>query len=44
MMILNLKCRNLKSEYYEDKKKKSKKEINTIIDILNYNIAKIKFK
>lgn len=28
------------SEYYEDKKKTLKKEINTIIDILNYNIAK----
>ena len=28
------------SEYYEDKKKTLKKEINTIIDILNYNLRK----
>uniref|UniRef100_UPI004048044A cache domain-containing protein n=1 Tax=Aliarcobacter sp. TaxID=2321116 RepID=UPI004048044A len=27
-------------EYYSDKKKTLKKEINTVIDILNYNIAK----
>lgn len=27
-------------EYYADKKKTLKKEINTVIDILNYNIAK----
>ena len=29
-----------KDEYYSDKKKTLKKEINTVIDILNYNIAK----
>ena len=28
------------NEYYSDKKKTLKKEINTVIDILNYNIAK----
>jgi signal transduction histidine kinase len=28
------------NEYYADKKKTLKKEINTVIDILNYNIAK----
>ena len=28
------------NEYYLDKKKTLKKEINTVIDILNYNIAK----
>ena len=29
-----------KEEYYSDKKKTLKKEINTVIDILNYNVAK----
>ena len=28
------------SEYYSDKKKTLKKDVNTVIDILNYNIAK----
>ena len=28
------------NEYYSDKKKTLKKEINTILDILNYNIVK----
>ena len=28
------------NEYYSEKKKTLKKEINTVIDILNYNIAK----
>lgn len=35
-----LEMQKFESEYYEDKKKTLKKEINTIIDILNYNIAK----
>ena len=29
-----------RQEYYSDKKKTLKKDVNTVIDILNYNIAK----
>ncbi len=35
-----LQMEKYKDEYYSDKKKTLKKEINTVIDILNYNIAK----